>query len=127
MYAGLSVDSWIRCTGPSGAELPQDDAGGTWPESGTGNAIAWGGCYDPLGENAKIGLFLLNAGAVSGSMETTVDPRDGAGIAAYTDCDVFTWEILGLADIDFDTGSEPACYVAPATLETSWGLIKSMF
>jgi hypothetical protein len=127
-YSGLTVDAWFRCTGPNGAEIPQNEPGFVWPGSGTGNAVAWdGGCYDPLGENAKIGLFLLNAGASTGSMQVTVDPRAGAGIAAYTDCDAFTWQILGLNGIDFDAGSTPGCGPIVPTEEKSWSQIKSMF
>jgi hypothetical protein len=128
-YTGLTFNLWQVCApGSDAQEVPQADTNGTWPESGTGNAIAWtGGCYDPAGENARLGYLYSVAGAASGSMQFTADPRDGAGPAAYTDCDAFTWEIVGLNGMDLDTGSAPNCNPAVPTEEKSWSQIKSMF
>jgi len=59
-------------------------------------------------------------------MTPTVDPRDGE--ATYTDCDVFTWEILSFAPLDLeDPASEPDCFFFGPTEQVSWGAIKASF
>lgn len=128
-HSGLDVLSWFLCTGD--LEIPQNDADGVWPESGTGNAVTWpGGCYDPGGENASVGLLLVSDGS-AGSIQTTVDPRAGFGIASYTDCDAFNWEIDpmgGLHGANIGDGSSlPVCSPIVPTEEKSWGQIKSLF
>lgn len=124
-YSGLDVQSWTLCT--NDLEIPQDDDDGVWPDSGTGNAMTWPGCYDPGGENASVGILLVADGS-GGSIQTTIDPREGAGFAVYVDCEAFTYEITGLRGANIgDPGSGPICNGPIPVEERSWGQIKSLF
>jgi len=122
-HAGLTIQTWFPC---ADQQVPQNDTDGVWPDSGTGNALAWAACQDPGGENITVGIFLVTDGS-AGSMSITADPRVGAELAAYTDCDAFTWEILGLNGVDLAGGTEPGCGPIVPTQEKSWGEIKALY
>ncbi len=121
------------CTG--GSEIPQDDLDGTWPESGTGNAVTWaGGCYlvtdNPDGVT-KIGFIPINPGS-TGFLFVRGDPRIGEAQAAG--CDAITFRIcrqlLGCGQTE--PGGPPGeirCggFCAIPIVESSWGQIKSAY
>ena len=97
---------WALCTG--GQEIQE----GGWPASGTGNAVTWpGGCYDPVGSNAKIGFFAyVPPGDPPGSFAITPDPRNG--LAIYSSCDQVSTEICAdnlATDADLTDGVSPDC------------------
>jgi hypothetical protein len=123
------VQGWTLCTG--GLEIPMDDPElGTWPASGTGNAMTWfNGCYVPPHEVAKIGFFSLVAFS-GGPMQIIPDVR--VGQALYVDCDGTLFEICegNLGGATVPDGSTPTCGnhcgVTPVR-ETSWGQLKSLF
>ena len=123
---GLEHDlsgGWSLCTG--GSEIPEDG----WPASGTGNAVTWGGgCYEPVGGNAKIGFVAVNDGDM-GSIQVTADPRIGQSL--YADCDAVLHDVcaenLGggpLADLAVICGDN--CAGVP-TESKSWSEIKSLY
>lgn len=81
--ATVTVTNWALCTG--GGEIPE--AG--WPDSGTGNAVTWGGgCYGPPAEMGRIGFFVTRP-PFEGVMSLTPDPRIGKALWATCDAELF--------------------------------------
>lgn len=136
----VDVLGWALCTG--GAEIPQRDDEGTWPESNTGNAIVWSqGCYpeaqNPDGMTA-IGYLVVREQS-RGFMEIRDDPRTGR--AEAVDCaDTLTeicGRLLGAAVMHSDAGPcddvrGSACNTcgldcATPIHETSWGRVKNLY
>jgi hypothetical protein len=136
--AGTSL-TWTLCTG--GSQVPQSDALGTWPASGTGNAITWGGGCKEVTANEDgatiVGFFAINPRpvGVDGTIAFIEDPRTGRAEAA--DCFATTIRIcrqsLGVGSTRRSgTGSggvkqcgDPIC---PTPIsETTWGSIKATY
>lgn len=128
----LGITSWTLCTG--GAEIPQADEGGTWPDSGTGNAVTFsGGCYDPVikDELALVGVFTYTA-QTDGYLRIVDDPRFGkvevndCALTYSEPCD----EALGWVGLRHDgpVGYNPCgveCAVPVA--EASWSRLKTLY
>lgn len=110
----VNVLTWQSCTG--GFEIPQ----GSWPDSATGLASAWGGIASPADSGAVIpvGYFLLDAGS-SATLTLVVNPATNE--ATYVDHEQFTHNIdpaqLGVADVSGQGNGYNPCGAAPATLE----------
>lgn len=131
---GVVIYGWTLCTG--GSEIPEDGPAGTWPASGTGNAITWfGGCYE-VTENddgvTAIGFLTLDMNSI-GSLRYTVDPRIGE--ARMVDCGLYTHavctDLLGRfeADPDGGEGQNPCgetCMSTPVRPVT-WSSIKGLY
>ena len=125
--------SFTLCTG--GSEIPQNDAGGTWPASGTGNAVTWsGGCYlvtdNPDGAT-KIGFLPIAPGSV-GLIRFIEDPRIGQAQAAGCDAAIsrICRQSMGIGDCTIPSGAgEAKCgFLCPVPVqEASWGSIKSIY
>ncbi len=118
----VQMDGWNLCTG--GSEIAEEG----WPQTGTGNAVTWGGgCYDPTGENAVLGYFSLTTGD-SGELTLTGDPR--IGVAMWSNCvptsqDMYS-SLLGGGDLAI--GFDPNCEEQEVpTLRSTWGQIKAKY
>lgn len=124
-HTGVETTGWTLCTG--GSEIPE----GTWPASGSGNAVTWGGgCYDPAGSAAKIGFFGVNNGA-TGTMAVTADPRIAE--ALWASCDQTTYDICGdnLGGAELASGTTPGCgdlcEGGTPTEGVTWSQVKALF
>jgi len=122
------------CTG--GSAIPQDDLQGSWPQSGTGNAVTWGGGCGLVTDNedgvTTVGFIPIAPGS-SGIFSIIGDPRID-GIVEAADCDTNPTRVctqaLGSADATVGgTGGESTCGIKCATpvAETTWGSLKSMY
>jgi len=124
-HTGVDPTGWSLCTG--GSEIPD----GTWPASGSGNAVTWGGgCYTSAGANAMIGFLAVPNGA-TGSASVTPDHRILDTL--WADCTPDTYGICedNLASADLAGGTLPVCGdqcdVGTPVDEVSWGHVKSLF
>jgi hypothetical protein len=131
--AGTSL-SWTLCTG--GSEIPQNDAAGTWPASGTGNAVTFaGGCKLVTANEdglTRLGWFTVFEGAAGRTIQVMEDPRIGQAQAA--DCATTQFRIcrqsMGQGDLTTGgTGGRKVCgfLCAVPVNETSWSSIKSTY
>jgi len=124
-HTGVDATGWTLCTG--GSEIPE----GSWPASGSGNAVTWGGgCYDPAGSAAKVGFLGVNNGA-TGTIAIIADPRIAE--ALWASCDQTTFDICGdnLGGAQLDAGTTPvcgdACEGGTPTEGVTWSQVKSLF
>lgn len=130
--ATVEISGWALCTG--GAEIPQADFGGRWPDSGTGNAVTWaGGCYIAPAEVAKIG-FLTAASGSTGLLMTRPDSKiTSDGIAVFSCSPESELFLLCEAAMGFGTvgtGSTPVCgnpCDPTPSAEVTWSRMKSLF
>ena len=101
---------------------------GGWPSSGSGNAVAFGGCVNPAGPDGMIaiGYLFTSATVTSGNQSFAPDPIDGDMVV--TDCDAITWDINFSGVLEFaGAGGTKGCDGLVPIQETSWGEIKSIF
>lgn len=133
MDHSIQILSWALCTG--GSEIPQDDLQGTWPASGTGNAITWGGGCKLVTDNdeglTRVGYLTVAPGA--GQVAIAGDPRIG-GQAQAAECNTNSIRIctqaLGAGDaVVGGGGGRSTCgYKCTVPTETtSWGSLKSIY
>lgn len=133
-YDALGFASWSGCHG--GDEDPQNDKGGTWPESGTGLAVSWPDeCYR-VTENddglTVVGILTVGTDE-TGLIDIIADPRRGTVHAS--DClgagYVVCADRLGRADVAAGgTGGVVACDETCTMVPTrpgSWATIKSAY
>ncbi len=124
-YTGVTQNGWTLCTG--GSEIPD----GTWPASGSGNAVTWSeGCYAPSGGAARVGFFSVADGD-AGDMAVTTDPRIGE--AQWADCAAALYTICenNLASAALVAGTVPVCgdrcEGEVPTIDASWAQIKALY
>jgi hypothetical protein len=124
-YEGVDPSGWSLCTG--GAEIPD----GSWPASGSGNAVVWAsGCYAPAGTAAVVGFFAVPNGA-TGTMGITTDPRIVE--ALWADCEATEFEICpeNLGGASLASGTTPLCgnecEGGTPVDEVTWGQVKALF
>lgn len=129
----VAPTSWALCTG--GSEIPQDNLEGTWPESGTGNAVTWGSGCRLVTENAdgvtRIGFFTITA--TSGTASIIADPR--IGNVQVADCATTPENLCkalysSTADATIDGGGGfSACGISCTnpTRTSTWGELKSFY
>jgi hypothetical protein len=103
---------------------------GTYPNSGSGVAIAFGECVTPVNDAGIIPVsFLFSAtSATIGNMTFTPDPGEGA--LKIVDCSDLTISIdpANTGTFDFEgAGGVVKCGTVVPTEEKSWGQIKALF
>jgi hypothetical protein len=131
---GTVVSSWTLCSG--GSQIPQQNEGGTWPSSGTGNAVTFsGGCKTVTANEdglTKVGYFTIQPRSSPGVIRFTEDPRIGMALAA--DCAAtpirICRESLGVGDLTVGgSGGTNVCgtLCAVPVREATWGSIKAAY
>jgi hypothetical protein len=132
--AGVGPAIWSACH--AGTESPQNDKGGTWPESGTGLAVTWpDDCYR-VTENddglTAIGILTIDP-AATGFIDFIEDPRPGA--VSATDCSGATFAVCperrGRAEVTAGgtggvLGCDETCTQSPVDRRT-WSAIKAVY
>jgi len=133
-YESLGFADWTGCHG--GTEDPQDDAEGTWPESGTGLTVTWpDDCHEVTGnDDGLTAVGILTVGTdESGLLDVVTDPR--VGYVRATDCVGTGFRVcderLGRADVAVGgTGGVVACDETCSLVPTrsgSWSSVKAVF
>jgi len=129
----VAPSGWTLCSG--GSEIQQDNLEGTWPESGTGNAITFGGGCKLVTENSdgvtRVGFF--NVTATTGTAWFVPDPR--TGVAEAADCDTSPTILCkalysSTADAVIDGGGGfSACGISCTnpTRTSTWGDLKGLY
>lgn len=127
---GFTTGVFVTNNTCSGSYLTIAIAGpnGTWPNSGAGIAVTFGSCVSPLGEDGIIPVMYLYTAVppMTGTMAIVGDPV--ADDMIYTDCGQVTQNVSKTGEWDFaGTDGFADCFPAPATVEATWGQIKSEF
>jgi hypothetical protein len=137
---GIEYDPTVVLGGPftlctGGSAIPQDDLDGTWPASGTGNALTFGGGCKLVTDNpdgvTKLGFIPINPGS-SGLIRFIEDPRIGEAQAAGCDASIarICRQSMGIGDVTIGGGrGENKCgFLCPVPVQdASWGSIKSIY
>jgi hypothetical protein len=105
--SAVDVTSWTLCA--TGSELAE----AAWPDSGSGNAVAWSSPQSPSGPDSltTVGYFTVDSGS-TGTLRLQPDPRTGT--AEYTSSEGVVKQFsaesgLGFADMDRGGGGYNPC------------------